>query len=172
MRLQVVVALFCAVAAPAHAMRLSVGDAMKIAEERSEAVVSASAQLQRAEAQEVQAWSAWLPQANGTVSYQRTLASEFDALLTAPSADVTGSPFAALPFGRPNTWNAGITVHETLLDAGGMLANIHAAQAGVNAQSANVESTRAQAVLAAVTAYYEAILAEKLLTISQATFKQ
>ncbi|HET9985170.1 MAG TPA: TolC family protein [Longimicrobiales bacterium] len=67
---------------------LSLAEALRLAEERSEQVTIARAAVQRARGQEFQARSQYFPQIFGSVGYTRTLASEFSALSATP--DTTG----------------------------------------------------------------------------------
>jgi len=75
---------------PAGATRaLSLEEAVRTAEAQSEAVRIARAGVQRAQGQQYQARSQRLPQLNGAASYTRTLASQFDAGISAPPRDTT-----------------------------------------------------------------------------------
>ena len=72
---------------PASSTRsLSLAEAVRTAETQSEAVRIARAGVQRAQGQQYQARSQRLPQLNGSASYTRTLASQFD-LGEAPAPD-------------------------------------------------------------------------------------
>ena len=68
---------------------LSLDQAVRTAEAQSEAVRIARAGVQRAQGQQYQARSLRLPQINGSASYTRTLASQFDAGISAPPRDTT-----------------------------------------------------------------------------------
>lgn len=75
---------------PVSATRaLSLDEAVRTAEAQSEAVRIARAGVQRAQGQQYQARSQRLPQINASASYTRTLASQFDAGLSAPPRDTT-----------------------------------------------------------------------------------
>lgn len=69
---------------------LSLDDAVRTAEAQSEAIRIARAGVQRAEGQQYQARSQYLPQINASVGYTRTLASQFSSLGgSAPAIDTT-----------------------------------------------------------------------------------
>ncbi len=79
-----VLALAVAVAAPfaasAQQVRsLSLEDALRTAESQSDAIRIARAGVTRARGQELQAFSAYLPQVGASLQYTRTLASQFEA---------------------------------------------------------------------------------------------
>src|SRR5687767_7102938 len=59
---------------------LTLGQALELAEKRSESIGIARAGLARAEGDRRQARSAYFPQLNGSASYQRALQSQFSAL--------------------------------------------------------------------------------------------
>ena len=61
---------------PAAPRAVSLEDALSLADQRSEVVRIAEAQLSRARGQHQQARSAYFPQLEGTVGYQRLLQAE------------------------------------------------------------------------------------------------
>jgi outer membrane protein TolC len=85
------------------------------------------------------------------------------------------NPFAAfssLPFGQANQYQVGLSVSQNLFSGGRISAQNAAASAGQ--RSANIELTaqRAQNVLDVTQAYYDAALADRLVSISDASFQQ
>ncbi|NUO61977.1 MAG: TolC family protein [Gemmatimonadaceae bacterium] len=66
--------------ASAAARPLSLDEALRIAEDRSEGVRIARAGVLRARGQQYQARAQYLPQLNGSVSFQKTLQSQFEAI--------------------------------------------------------------------------------------------
>ena len=68
---------------------ISLDEAVRTAEAQSEAIRIARAGVQRAHGQQYQARSQRLPQLNGSASYTRTLASQFDVGGSAPAVDTT-----------------------------------------------------------------------------------
>lgn len=156
-------------------LSLSIEDALRRAEETSESVDIARAGVLRAEAQKLRARSEFLPQLNASASYDRTIASEFDFLRNvepAPGAPPAGDLFADLPFGRRNTWRVGGSLSQNLFTGGRLLAQRRAAASGFKSAEVNLEAARASAVLQAAEAYYDAVLAERLVEIAEASFEQ
>lgn len=85
------------------------------------------------------------------------------------------NPFAAfssLPFGQANQYQLGVSVSQNLFTGGRVSAQNEAAAAG--RRSANIELTaqRAQNVLDVTQAYYDAVLADRLVAIGDASFTQ
>ena len=78
--------------------RMSLDDALNLAESRSEDIAIAQAGVSRAHGQEVKARSGYLPQISGSLSYTRTLKSIFQGF---GAADTTGGPPACSSF-HPN----------------------------------------------------------------------
>jgi outer membrane protein TolC len=78
---------------PAAARALSLEEAVRTAEAQSEAIRIARAGVLRSQGQQYQARSQRLPQINGSASYTRTLASQFQGLGgSAPPVDTTKPP--------------------------------------------------------------------------------
>jgi outer membrane protein TolC len=71
---------------------LTLEEALRLAEDASEPVQIARAGLTRSRGQLAQARSQRLPQINGTLSYSRALASQFESIGGAPEPDTTGPP--------------------------------------------------------------------------------
>jgi outer membrane protein len=71
---------------------LTLEEALRLAEDASEPVQIARAGLTRSRGQLVQARSARLPQINGTLSYSRALASQFEGLGGGAEVDTTAPP--------------------------------------------------------------------------------
>ena len=187
--------------------QLTLGEALELAEKRSESIGIARAGLARAEGDRRRARSAYLPQLNGSASYQRTLQSQFSAL--EGGTDTSSTPAAAcdrfvaqpglpidqrldslenavecasaadpfgslrdLPFGRENTYRFGLSFSQTLFSGGRVRGQAQAAGAGVRSAAIGLTSARAQLLLDVTGAYYDATLADRLLTIAQATLDQ
>ena len=77
---------------------LTLEEALRLAEQQSEQVTIAQAAVQRAEGSVVQARSNYLPQLNSSLSYGRTLKSQFQGI---GSSDTTTAPIPCDPF-QPN----------------------------------------------------------------------
>jgi outer membrane protein TolC len=82
---------------PSVARPLSVEDALRLAETRSEQIAIARAGVTRASNEQVRARSERLPQLSATASYDRALASEFSGLFEGEPAGPPCAPFAADP---------------------------------------------------------------------------
>lgn len=80
-----------AAGAPA-ARTLSLNDAIRLAARESEALQIARAGVTRAEGQQKQARSLYLPQVNSSLAYARTLRSQFSALAGGSSTDTSTAP--------------------------------------------------------------------------------
>lgn len=77
---------------------LTLDEAVRTAESQSEAIRIARAGVQRAEGQQYQARSQYLPQISGSASYTRTLASQFSSIGgSAPAIDTTKPPAPPAP---------------------------------------------------------------------------
>lgn len=158
---------------------LSLEAALTIADEKSEQVAIALAGVSRASAEEVRARSEWFPQLSLTASYDRTLATEFEGLFDAPpggnGADGDGEEgpdFGELPFGRKNIWRVNLQFSQNLFNAGRIAAQQRAARAGAESADIGVASARAQLALDVVSAYYGAVLADRLVAIAEAAYRQ
>jgi outer membrane protein TolC len=190
---------------------LTLEEALRLAEDASEPVQIARAGLTRSRGQLVQARSQRLPQINGTLSYSRALASQFEGLGGGAAPDTTGppppqncgryvpnpalpldtrvdslehalncsvngggSPFAGfgdLGFGSENTWQYGFSLSQPLFSPR-IGAQNRIAEAGRTRAEIELNSQRAQLALDVTQAYYDAALADRLVTIAEATLAQ
>jgi outer membrane protein TolC len=171
-----------AAAAPGQ---LSLADALKLAEQRSEALKIAEAGLSRAQGQRYQARSQLMPQINGTAAYQRTIESQFQSISkkSAPAsssgtdtstntgADLTNSSIGKI-FAAPSTVILGLTFSQNLFTAGKLTAANKGADAAERAAMAGVTSARAQLVLDVAQAYYNASAADRMASIADSTLAQ
>ena len=85
------------------------------------------------------------------------------------------NPFAAfssLPFGQANQYSLGLSVSQNLFTGGRIAGQSSAAAAGRRAANIELTSQRAQIILDAAQAYYDAALADRLVAIADASFKQ
>lgn len=69
-------------------VRLSLDDALRIAQAQSQSVEMARAGVRRASGQRAQAFSQNLPQLSGTAGYTKTLKSQFSGLSSSPAAPI------------------------------------------------------------------------------------
>ncbi len=91
----------------------------------------------------------------------------------AVDCSVNGNPFggADLPFGQPNTWNLGLSASQTIFDMR-VIGRNQAANAARRSAAIGVDLQRAQNLLDVASAYYDALLAERLLIIADSTLEQ
>ena len=82
-----------------------------------------------------------------------------------------GLDFSNLPFGQANAWTFGLDAQQTLFDRP-LMARNRMARAGVVQAEAQLDASRALALLDVAQAYYDAQLAERLLTIADSTLAQ
>lgn len=188
--------------------RISLDDALRLAEAQSEAVEIARAGVTRATGQHYQVRSQYLPQLSGTGAYTKTLRSQFSGIsfsspadsgpppppaLCAPTipANATdaqrlaalaqattcqssggGFDFSKTGFGAANQWVFGLQVSQNVY-TGGRLEGQNAA-ANAQLRSANIEAAaqRAQVLLDATSAYYDAVLADQLVSIVDSSLVQ
>lgn len=162
-------------AAAQEPLRLSIEAALERAAKTSEDIGIARAGVTRAEEQRRNARAAYLPQLSGTLSYERTLASEFDAIDIPGFGDMQpaeGDEDGGLPFGRPNTWRIGLNASQTLYAGGRISALNDSADASVESARIGLGTARAQAVFETAQAYYDAVLSAQLARIAEAALKQ
>jgi outer membrane protein TolC len=149
---------------------LSFQDAVAAAERAAESVAIARADVDRARAQVGTARAGYLPTVNGSLAYQRTLASEFDDIMFGPPDP--NAPELDLPFGQPNNWRVNVQVNQPLFDGFRTREAIAAAKAGVRLSELGVTSTKAQVVLLVAQAYLEAALSQRQVEIAEVTLQQ
>jgi outer membrane protein TolC len=182
-----------AAAAPAPQTKLTLADALRIAEERSETVAEARAGETRAEAEKLRAASGALPQINFTGAYDRTLASEFSGIFDSGSGSSAGSSagsgsgsgsssgsgsgsdeidFSRLPFGQRNVYRATFTLSQALYTGGRLSAQRAQARLGRESASLDTAAAIAQLQLEVTKAFYDAALADRLVAIAESTIAQ
>jgi outer membrane protein TolC len=158
---------------------LTLDQVLQLAEPRSESIAIARTGVARATGQQAQARSALYPQLSLTAGYDRTLASEFNNLFTAPPASSSGSDssFDAsdlkdLPFGRENIWRATLSFSQNLYSGGRNGAQAALAATARESAQIGVTTARGQLLLQVTQAYYDAVLADQLVAIAQAALEQ
>jgi outer membrane protein TolC len=187
--------------APARAtrepLRLSMEEAVRRALETGDEIRVARAQVQQARGQVTQAWASALPEIRGSLTYQRTFASPFQYSgpsisrftpdSTAPLGDRIsyleqqydstvlrglGGLFSGLPFGHPNTYTATLTLTQTLFQGGKVGAGIQGAHAFERAAEATLDDAQEDLAYRVKLAYLNALFAQRMLEISEATQAQ
>jgi outer membrane protein TolC len=157
---------------PARALTLD--EVIDLAEARSEQIAIAQFGVTRAVAGEQRARSERLPQLAGGASYDRTLRSEFAGLFPSGPADggAGGGDFADLPFGQPNAFRLNLGFSQALYAGGRIDAQQRLAAEGRSVADGSVKSARAQLVLDATQAFYDAALTDRLVAIAEASLQQ
>ena len=169
--------------APGTAVALSLEEALALVPERSETVRAAAAGVQRARGQLRQARSALFPQLTGIVNYQRTLQSQFEAIASAAGGapepeptepDTAADPFAGISriFASENTVTLGLQFNQNLFTGGRIQAQARASDAARRAAEVGVSSATAQARLDVTQAYFDALLADRLVAIAESSLVQ
>jgi len=98
-----------------------------------------------------------------------------DSLEHAVDCAANANPFSSLgslPFGNQNTWNLGLNLSQNLFAGGRIAAQVDATTAARRRADIQLASTRAQLVLDVAQAYYNAALADRLVSIAEATLAQ
>jgi outer membrane protein TolC len=153
---------------------LTLEQVLTLAEKRSESIAISRAGVQRAEGEQTRARSGLYPQLSASASYDRALASEFEGIFDNTdfgSGEEDGS-FEDLPFGRENTWRVSFALSQNLYTGGRQSAQNRIAEAGREAASLGVSTSRAQLLFDVTQAYYDAALSDRLVTIAEATRDQ
>lgn len=154
---------------------LSLGDALRLAEQKSVSVRIAEAGAARARGQQRQADSQLLPQVTGSASYQRAIQSQFAEISKhfAPDTGSSGGGIEDSPIGQifaaPNTAVLTLSATQNLWTAGRVSAARAGAGAARDAANIGVSAARAQAVLDVAQAYFDAVAAERMQAIADSS---
>jgi outer membrane protein TolC len=109
-------------------------------------------------------------------SYDRTLKSEFSGLFSGDSSGSGDGGFGAdlseLPFGQPNAFRLNLAFSQALYAGGRIDAQQQLAAAGRAVADRSLTSARAQLVLDATQAFYDAALTDRLVAIAEASLQQ
>lgn len=182
-------------AASADPLELTLSAALQRALQDNPDVRTAEAQVEYAEAQSRSAWSNALPQFNTSLVYSRALRSVFqnvgftlpDSMQFKPDANLPldqrvkyledktgnaafealGSLFSNMPFGRANTWIAGLSITQPIFTGGRIRSGIVIAGDAADAARFSLDETRAETALQIKVGYYDAQLAERSVAIMQ-----
>ncbi len=157
---------------------LSLAEALRIAEIKSEGVTIANAGVMRARGQVRQANAQRLPQMNGSAGYQRAIENQFQAITerfpsepdtTGGSGDEGGFGAISQIFAAPNTFTFTLAGTQNLYTAGRVTAQRRGADAGRTAAELGLTSARAQATLDAAQAYFDAVASDRFLAIAESS---
>lgn len=185
---------------PARApLRLTLDGAIQRALGSGNDVRIAEAGVRQASGQVTQAWASALPTIRASLTYQRTFASVFQNLgsgagMPTFSPDTTaalatrvryletnaqyaafqglGGMFSETGFGSPNTYVAALTLSQTLFQGGKVGAGIAGANAYERAARAQLDETRRDVTYRVKQAYLNALYAERLVDITEASQAQ
>jgi outer membrane protein TolC len=94
-----------------------------------------------------------------------------DAVECASALDPFAS-FTDLPFGRPNQWSFGLSLTQNLFAGGRIMAQNRIAAANRRNAETELTAQQAQLVLDVTTAYYDAVLSDRLVSIAEASLGQ
>lgn len=161
--------------APARA--LSLAEALGMAERASEGVAIAGAGVTRARGQQAQANAQRLPQVNGSAGYQRAIQNQFQAIterFADPNDTTSGGGsggFGAISqiFAAPNTFTFTLAGTQNLYTAGRVRAARAGAGAARDAAEIGLSSARAQSLLEAAQAYFDAVASDRFLAIAESS---
>ena len=156
---------------------LSLDDALRIGSGESETVWVAEAGVMRSVGTEMVNRSSLFPQVAGTAAYTRTLRSQYAGLFssapTTPSGGGSqGGGIQNLPFGQKNQYTLGLTLSQFIFDGGQTISRLRASQARRRSAEINVDSARAEALLDVTSDYFDALLADRLVTIAESSLAQ
>lgn len=180
-------------------LRLTLDDAIQRALSSGNDVRIAAAGVKQAQGQVTQAWSSALPTIRASLTYQRTFASVFQTLgsgagMPTFSPDTTaslasrvrylennaqyaafqglGGMFSQTGFGSPNTYVAALTLSQTVFQGGKVGAGIAGANAYERAARAQLDETRRDVTYRVKQAYLNALYAERIVDITEASQAQ
>jgi outer membrane protein len=167
-------------AQPDPPLPVSLAEALARAVRASDERALARYGVDSAKAQQLVAQSGYYPQLSVSASYERTLASEFDAVFSSvpaqPAAANTGDTaalaFDELPFGRENVYRVGGTLSQSLFAGGGTRAATRSARALAHQAEIGIDTADAETALATVEAYYDALLSDRFVAISTQTLQR
>ncbi len=161
---------------------LSLAEALKIARGASENVELAKAGAQRARGQQQSARSALLPQVGTTLNWQKQLQNQFAAIASRSGGAGTGTgggdssstadnPITRI-FASQYNFNFGLTASQPLFTGGRVTAGLRSAKFARESAELGITSAEAQVQLDVTSAYYDALLAERLAVIADSAFVQ
>jgi outer membrane protein TolC len=187
---------------------LTLDEAIRLAARESEALQIARAGVTRATGQLRQARSQYLPQLNSSLTYARTLRSQFSALASGGGPDTNTAPqpqslctptipanatpaeraaaiaqattcppvqgidFSRVGFGARNQYALGLSFSQSVFSGGRVGGQNAAAAASRRVADVEMVAQRAQLALDVTQAYFDAVLADRLVTIADTTLSQ
>ncbi len=162
---------------------LSLAEALTLATGESEQIAIARAGSLRAQGQLRQERSALLPQLATTMNWQKQLQNQFAAISQrsgsgsssgSGGSDTTSAadnPITRI-FASQYNFNVGLSASQPLFTGGRATANIRAAKAARESAEIGITSAQAQVQLDVTQAYYDALLSDRLVAISESSLVQ
>lgn len=151
---------------------MSLEDALRVGSGQSETVWVAEAGVMRAVGTEIVSRSGLFPQLSGTANYTRTLRSQFAGLFNNVPSGQTGGSLQNLPFGQKNQYSLGLNLSQFVFDGGQTLARLRASRARRRSAEIDVDANRAETLLDVTSAYFDALLSDRLVGIAEASLAQ
>jgi len=162
---------------------LSLAAAERRALEQGEEVALVREQIAQAEDEITQVRAGAFPEVSASLGYTRSIRSIFDGIAAVPVEPDNGiggngngepdpdNPFANLPFGRPNTWVAGVRITQPLYAAGRVGIGLDIADRVRESLRLELEETEAEVRLQVREAYFQAIFSELLVEIAAEAYQ-
>ncbi len=166
---------------------LSLEDALGLAGQTSEILGIARAGYVRAQGQQYQARSAMLPQVNTSLGYQRQLQNQFQAISErfgtggppdngngeggGGGDDLAENPITRI-FASPYNVTFTLQASQSLFSGGRNLAQVRSARALRESAGLGITAADAQVQLEVTEAYFDAVLADRLVAIAESTLVQ
>ncbi len=162
---------------------LSLAEALTLASGESEQIAIARAGALRARGQLGQARSALMPQLATTMNWQKQLQNQFAAISERSSNNSSGgsggndttsladNPITRI-FASQYNFNVGLSASQGLFSGGRTTATIRAARAARESAEIGITSAQAQVQLDVTQSYYDALLADRLVAISESALVQ
>jgi outer membrane protein TolC len=155
---------------PTDTLSLTLDDAIARALARGEQMRTARAFIATTEGRVLEELSRALPQISATVTYDRTLQSLYQGLLSGDS------PFGSLlensPFAAKNTWTASLTAQQLLWSSGKVGSALRAAREANRSAHASEREAASDLTYQVRQAYYDAAYARRLVEIAESALAQ
>lgn len=154
-------------------MTLSLSAAVQRAMQRNEDIGIARSQVRGATAQRTSARSAFLPQINQQASYTRTLRGPFSDVGRVDGNDTDDQigPLFDDMLSRKNSYTSTFGASQLLFDRRA-LSNLRASREAEEAQELQLTERQLDVTLQIVEAYYGAVLADRVVEISEAALEE
>lgn len=155
-----------------HSLSLSEAESRAITLGQDVALVRERMVEAEAEVRRIRAGA--FPVASANLSYNRAIRTLFDSLFDTPGDNAgngADNPFADLPFGRANTWVAGVRITQPLYAAGRVSIGLDIAERVRAALRLELEETEAEVRLGVREAYLQAVFAQSLVDIADEAWR-